>query len=263
MERGNFRYLRIRTEIRGWTLLKERLRFPLTVTVTLFIPTLNEITGMRVIMPRIQSSWCDQILISDGGSTDGTVAYAKEHGYDLHIQSKPGIRHAYIEAWPLIKGDTVITFSPDGNCVPEVIPDLIAKMKEGYDMVVGSRYFQGAKSEDDDLMTAFGNWMFTTTINLLHGGRYTDAMGIYRSYRANLFRELDLHKEESYVTEKLLCTVMGIEPLLSVRAAKRKLKIGEVAGPEPRRIGGDRKLLPIRWGGAYLLQVLREVYYWK
>ncbi len=231
--------------------------------ITLFIPTVNEIVGMRVIMPRIHPSWCDQILVVDGGSTDGTVEYAREHGYDVHLQSKRGIRHAYIEAWPLIKGDLVITFSPDGNCVPEVIPDLIAKMREGWDMVVASRYYGGIKSEDDDLMTAFGNWMFTTLINRLHRGSYTDAMGIFRGYRTNLIRELDLHREESYVTEKLLGTVMGVEPLLSVRAAKRKLKIGEVAGPEPKRIGGERKLLPFRWGGAYLLQVFREIVYWK
>ncbi|MDD2709490.1 MAG: glycosyltransferase family 2 protein [Verrucomicrobiae bacterium] len=230
--------------------------------VTLFIPTLNEIDGMRVIMPKIQPGWVDQILVVDGGSTDGTVDFARQQGYDVHIQTRPGIRFAYLEAWSMIKGDVVITFSPDGNCVPEVIPNLIDKMKEGYDMVVGSRYFGGMKSEDDDPMTAFGNWLFTTTINVLHGGGYTDAMGIYRIYRTNLFYELDLDREDTYVTEKLTCCVMGCEPILSVRAAKRHLKIGEVAGPEPARIGGVRKLLPFRWGGAYMLQILREVYHW-
>lgn len=231
--------------------------------VTLFIPTLNEHEAMQVIMPQIQSSWVDQILIVDGQSTDGTVEYSRKQGYDVHIQSKKGIRHAYIEAWPLIKGDIVITFSPDGNCQVAQIPELIAEMKKGYDMVVASRYFGGIKSEDDDMMTAFGNWLFTTTINVLHRGRYTDAMGIYRAYRTNLFNELDLHKEESYVTEKLFCCFMGCEPLLSVRAAKRKLKIGEIAGPEPKRIGGERKLLPFRWGGSYMTQVWRELVYWK
>ena len=43
------------------------------MTVTLLIPTLNEIDGMREIMPKIEEGWCDQILILDGGSTDGTV----------------------------------------------------------------------------------------------------------------------------------------------------------------------------------------------
>lgn len=214
-------------------------------------------------MPRIDPTWFSQILIADGNSTDGTVEFAREKGYDVHIQQKKGIRHAYIEAWPLIRGKWVVTFSPDGNCRPEDIPAILTKLREGYDMVVASRYFQGAKSEDDDLMTAFGNWMFTTLINTLHGASYTDAMGIFRGYRKDLFYELDLDKEESYTPEKCFCCVMGVEPLLSVRAAKRKFKITEVPGLEPKRIGGERKLLPFRWGGSYLLQVLREKIFWK
>ena len=231
--------------------------------VTLFIPTLNELEGLRLVMPRVSKDWHDQILVVDGNSQDGTADYARSCGWDVLVQSRPGLRNAYIEGWPLIQGDMVITFSPDGNCQPEDIPNLIAKMKEGYDMVVASRYFEGAKSEDDDMMTAFGNWMFTTLINKLHGGRYTDAMGIYRAYRTSLFYELDLHKEESYTPEKWFGTILGVEPLLSVRAAKRKIRIGEVLGYEPKRLKGDRKLQVFRWGAGYLAQVIREVYYWK
>ena len=148
-------------------------------TATLLIPTLNEITGMREIMPKIQRDWVDQILILDGGSTDGTIEYAKEHGYELHIQSEPGIRQAYMEVLPKIRGEILVTFSPDGNSIPELIPPLLAKMSEGYDMVIVSRYLQGAKSDDDDRLTGFGNWLFTKTVNLLHGGHYTDVMVIY------------------------------------------------------------------------------------
>ncbi len=90
--------------------------------VTLFLPALNEEAAMRVIMPRLQRDWCDQILLVDGGSQDGTVAYAKEMGYKTFVQKKPGLRHAFLEGWHLIRGDVVITFSPDGNCIPEVIP---------------------------------------------------------------------------------------------------------------------------------------------
>jgi glycosyltransferase involved in cell wall biosynthesis len=80
-------------------------------TVTLLIPTLNEITGMRAIMPKIQRDWVDQILILDGGSTDGTVEYAREQGYEVHVQTKPGIRQAYMEALPKIRGEIIVTFS--------------------------------------------------------------------------------------------------------------------------------------------------------
>ena len=60
---------------------------------------MNEIDGMRAIMPRIQREWVDQILIADGRSTDGTQEYAKENGYDLVVQSKPGGRTVFGLPW--------------------------------------------------------------------------------------------------------------------------------------------------------------------
>jgi len=227
------------------------------------MPVLNEIEGMKVIVPRIRPEWCDQILVVDGGSRDGTLEYARERGFDTYVQKRRGIRFAYMEAWPLISGDVVVTFSPDGNCPPEAIPELTAAMRNGYDMVIASRYHGGLTSEDDDVVTRFGNWMFTTLINRLHGGSYTDAMGIFRAYRTTLFSQLALDREESYATEKLLATTIGVEPLLSIRCAKKRLRVGELAVPEPARVGGDRKLQVVRWGGAYLLQVFRELYYWR
>ena len=231
---------------------------------TLLVLTLNEIDGMREIMPRVQRDWVHQILISDGGSTDGTLEYAREHGYQVHEQTRKGIRHGYNEVLDLIEGDVVITFSPDGNSIPELIPELIAKMEEGYDMVIASRYLDDAKSHDDNPITGFGNWLFTLTCNLLHGGHYTDAMVIYRAYKTHWFRDLDLDKDAGYRTpEFLFHTVMGIEPLLSVRALKRNLKITEIPGDEPKRVGGTPKLQVFRWGAGYYFQFWRELFVWR
>ena len=163
------------------------------------------------------------------------------------IQRNKGLRFAYIEAFDYIQGDVVITFSPDGNSIPELIPNLIEKMKEGYDMVIVSRYKDGAKSYDDDLITSFGNWLFTSLINLLYKAHYTDAMVMFRAWKKNIFKELDLDKEGSYIfEEKLFNTKIGVEPLLSIRGAKKKLKYTEIPGDEPKRIGGERKLKIIK-----------------
>ena len=231
--------------------------------VTLFMPVLNEIDGLRAVLPQISKDWFTQILMVDGGSRDGSVEFAREHGVEVYVQKRRGIRFAYIEAWPLVRGDVVITFSPDGNCPPEALPVLAKAVANGSDMVIASRYLGPAKSDDDDVMTGFGNWMFTTLINVLHGGRYTDAMGIYRGYKTALFSQLDLDKDDSYKTEKLCGTTIGIEPLLSVRCAKKRLKVSEIPVSEPARIGGERKLQMFRWGAAYLLQVFREIYHWR
>lgn len=231
---------------------------------TLLVMTLNEIDGMKAIMPQVDRSWVDQIIVVDGGSTDGTGEWAREQGYQVYVQKQRGFRHAYCEVMPLVEGDVIITFSPDGNSVPELIPDLVAKMREGYDMVIASRYLGPAKSEDDDVVTAFGNWMFTTMVNVLHGGHYTDAMVIYRAYKKRLVDDLELMDESAYSSpEKLFHTKISWEPLLSVRAAKRRLKVTEIPGDEPARIGGERKLQVLRWGAAFAFQFLREKFVWK
>lgn len=233
--------------------------------VTLLIPVLNEVVGMKAIMPQIKREWVDQILFIDGQSTDGTVEYLKEHGYEYVIQKKKGMRNAYMEALPFVKGDVILTFSPDGNSVVEKIPECIAKMKEGdYDMVIVSRYAEGAKSEDDDPVTSFGNWMFSTSISIFHGYRYKDAMVIYRAFKKKLIQDLDLDKDSSYqFEEKLFKTNISWEPLMSIRAAKKKLKIAEIPGDEPARIGGERKLQVLRWGAAFMYQNVRELFVWK
>ncbi len=231
---------------------------------TLIILSFNEVEGMREIMPQIHPDWCDQIIILDGGSTDGTLEYAREHGYFVYVQKEKGIRFAYREVLPYIEGDVVITFSPDGNSIAKLLPDLIAKMKEGYDMVIVSRYLGDAKSEDDDFVTGFGNWLFTSTVNFLHGGNYTDVMVLYRAYKTQMIYDLDLDKDESFaLPEKMFFTRISWEPLMSVRALKRKLKVGEIPGDEPPRIGGERKLQILRWGAAYYFQFFRELWFWR
>src|ERR1017187_978092 len=219
---------------------------------------------MKAIMPQIKREWVSQILVVDGGSTDGTVEWAREQGYEVYIQKETGLRQGFAEGWPFITGDIVITFSPDGNSVPELVPALIAKMQEGYDMVIASRYLPPAHSDDDSWLTGFGNWMFTYLINTLHGGHLTDSFVMYRAYKTALPYDLDIFKEESHRTpERLFHTRIGVEPLLSIRALKRKLKVGEIPGDEPPRIGGKAKLQMWKWGAAYLFQVIREVFWWR
>lgn len=236
----------------------------LEANATLLVLTLNEIDGMKAIMPQIRRECFEQVIVVDGGSIDGTIEWARDNDYEVYVQKKKGIRFAYLEVLPYIRGDVILSFSPDGNCDTSKISLVLDKMREGYDLVIGSRYLGDSKSEDDDFVTAFGNWLFTRTVNVLHGGRYTDAMVIYRAFKTSLIRELDLDREESYrLPERLFGTIISWEPLMSVRAAKAKKKIAEVAAGEPPRIGGTRKLQILRWGAAYYFQFWRELWYWR
>ena len=89
-------------------------------------------------------------------------------------------------------------------------------------------------------------------------------MVIYRAYKTKMVYDLELNLHKWYQTpEKLLHTRISWEPLLSVRAAKRKLKVAEIPGDEPVRTGGTRKLQVIKWGVSYYFQFWRELFVWR
>lgn len=215
--------------------------------VSLVIFTLNEIDGMKVIMPQIKKEWYDELIIVDGGSTDGTIEYAKENGYFIFVQKEKGAGPAFTEAIEKVTGDTVIIFSPDGNSLPSAIPLLIEKMKEGYDLVIASRYLKVAKSDDDDVVTAFGNWFFTTLTNLLFWTKYTDILVMYRAFKKEIVKNLGIET-------KTPCW----GSLMLLRAIKKKLKITEIPADEPARIGGKRKMRPFVNGFYELITILKE-----
>ena len=215
--------------------------------VTLLILTYNEIEGMKRIMPLIDKSWYDELIIMDGGSKDGTIEYARKHGYPIFVQQRPGLGSAYIEGLARATGDVIVTFSPDGNSDAARLPELIAKMREGYDIVIVSRYLDWAKSDDDDVVTGFGNWLFTTIYNVLFREKVTDLLVIYRAFRRDLVRELNVDHGAIAWTTQMMC-----------KAAKARRRIGEIPGDEPPRIGGTRKMNPLRNGWAELAMLTRE-----
>lgn len=216
---------------------------------TLLINALNEIQGMKVILPRIEREWVDEILVIDGGSTDGSLEYAQSLGLKTIRQRSKGLIPSYWEALEVAMGDVIIPFSPDGNSIPERIPELVNTMKEGYDMVIVSRYLNGAKSKDDDLVSGFGNWMFTQMINLLFGGHYTDSLVMFRAWKRELVKGFVLDP-----------TLAGFEPQLSIECAKRKLKVTEIPGDEPPRIGGITKKRTLVAGWAILTLIFKEFF---
>ena len=218
------------------------------MSATLLIPVLNERPGLEKILPELDPRWVDEILFVDGGSTDGTVELLQKWGKGRVIhQTKPGLSMAYWEAFPSIRSDVILTFSPDGNSLSSAIPSLLTKMGEGYDMVIASRYLKGAGSQDDGPITSLGNWMFTRVINLLFGGRYTDTLVILRAYRSSLIKDLAIDATEPV-----------FEPQLSIRCAVHGRKVAEIPAKEPPRIGGERKMRIFYNGWAIVKLIWRE-----
>lgn len=219
-----------------------------TKTFALILPTLNEVEGLKWALPQIDKKLFDQIIVIDGRSTDGTIEYALENGLTVASQRRPGLQFGIFDIIRSIDCDYVIEFSPDGNCKPDLLPQVVEKLREGADLVVVSRYLEHARSYDDHLISSFGNWMFTKMINALGGSRVTDALNIYRGFRRDIVLSEDF--------ESLLRGPV-FEPLVTGFCQLQRRSIIEFPGDEPPRIGGETKRSIIYNGTCVLLMVLR------
>ncbi len=113
--------------------------------VSIIIPAYNEAGSIRDVVGKIHETLAKsgseyEIIVVDDGSSDGTAAklvgqsaliltHPENKGYGASL--KTGIRSA--------KGDVIVIMDADGTYPPEMIPELLSGMDEGYDMVVGAR----------------------------------------------------------------------------------------------------------------------------
>lgn len=233
--------------------MKDQLSF------CLLIPTLNEVIGLREILPQIDRSLFKEIIVVDGNSTDGTPKYCLEQGLTVLQQPGKGVPDAEEYGFLNSKSDVIITFTPDGNSLPELLPLICEKMKDGNDMVIVSRYADGAKSYDDDFFTSIGNFAFTSTVNILFNARYTDVLVGYRAYTRSAVERMKLvgMDDENFLRKKFY-HLNSWETGSSIRAARTKLKVVEIPGDEPKRIGGVRKMSIIYNGLGTLFQIIYD-----
>ena len=227
---------------------------------SLVIHTLNEIEGCKIIIPRIDKSLFDEIIVIDGGSTDGTIDFLKKHNLKVIHQNrkytkfeitflKKKITDAYLLGIEHSKNDYVIMpFSPDVNMTPEKLPDLIEKVREGYEMVIVSRYKDGAKSQDDTLISGFGNWMFTKLVNVFFGGKFTDLLGGYRCWNKNLLKKLNINIRISIHTQ------------LAIGCIRNNIPYAEIGADEPARIGGVSQLNPLINGSWEVITIIEAIF---
>ena len=217
------------------------------MSIAIIILTLNEIDGVRVILPKIKKEWADEIVVIDGGSTDGTVEECKKMGFQVINQKNKGHGGGILTGVEFTKSDIIIIFGPDGNHEPNEILQLSKKMDEGYDQVVISRFGKGSENLDAGLIDGFGNKMFTFIANIIFNGNMTDTLNESRSITRKAFEELKFDAMQLDSTFQM-----------SIRGMKRKQKIIEIVGNEGRRIGGKRKMKPFQTGCRLIKRILVE-----
>jgi len=171
------------------------------------LPTYNEAENLRVLLPRVfaQQEWISShelhVLVVDDNSPDGSgqvVENFRSRFPFLHIMRgrkkglgeayKRGIRHAM----KLLNPELVLTMDADLQHDPSLLSHMIEACSQGYSLVIGSRYVDGAQ------VLSFSGWrvLLSHTGNSLvrwaGGLKIQDCTSGYRAIRSDLLLTCDL-----------------------------------------------------------------------
>lgn len=221
--------------------------------ITLVILTLNEIVGLKEIFDKIPFNSADEILVVDGGSTDGTIEFLKSKKIKVLFQDIKGRGEAFRVAFRNAKGDALIFFSPDGNEDPNDIPKFRPLLEQGNDIVIATRMIKGAHNEEDDQFFKWRKWVnnaFTLIANLIWNRKkfVTDTINGYRAITKKAWDILALDGP-GYT----------IEYQGSIRAFKKKLNIVEFITHESKRIDNGFGSPSFATGVAFLKILFYEI----
>ncbi len=120
------------------------------ITFSIVAPIFNELDNLpdlyrrvREVMSATRGTW--ELVLVDDGSTDGSterilqLAKEDEHVRPVIFARNFGHQVAITAGWDYARGEAVVIIDADLQDPPEAIPDLIAKWREGYEVVYAVR----------------------------------------------------------------------------------------------------------------------------
>jgi len=214
----------------------------------IMIPAYNEEENIELVVERLRRNFpqYDYVVINDG-SKDRTAEICRKNGYnlvDLPVNLglagsfQAGIRYAYRMGYPY-----AIQIDGDGQHRPEYIERMLAKMKEGYDIVIGSRFVNSKKPMS---MRMLGSNLIEMAIRLTTGAVVKDPTSGMRLYDRKMIEEFA--KGLNY----------GPEPDTVSYLVKQGAKVAEVPVIMDERISGTSYLTPIR-AAKYMTQMMVSI----
>ena len=121
---------------------------PVAVEVSIVMPCLNEVETLAACIAEAREAiskggYTAEIIVADNGSTDGSQLVARELGAKVVDVQRKGYGSALIGGIDAAQGRFVVMGDADASYDFAAIAPLIAKLRDGYDLVVGNRFLGG------------------------------------------------------------------------------------------------------------------------
>jgi len=208
------------------------------------IPTYLEADNIAEVLRLVRAAApAVDVLVVDDSSPDGTADLAKATNEELgqiDVLSQPtkgGLGVAYRAGFGRAFEDgyeVIVQMDADLSHPPEKLPELLARIEEGADVAIGSRYVKGGSTphwpKRRRMLSRIGNTYASTVLGL--GVR--DATAGFRAYRSTVLQDIDAARTRA--------TGYGFQVELAYLSHKRGATIVEVPIQFMDRIRGVSKM---------------------
>jgi glycosyltransferase involved in cell wall biosynthesis len=183
------------------------------------IPAYNEALKIGEVISGIKAAGDWDILVVDDGSSDQTLRLAQNVGVNVLRHKlnrgqgaalKTGIEFASRSGY-----DTAVFFDADGQVAPEEIKLLLAKLAQGYDVVLGSRNL--GRAPNMPLSRKLIKYLALLFTRLHTGLMITDTHMGFQAWRVKALERIELDQDRMAHASQILSEV-----------ARLKLKFAEV-----------------------------------
>jgi glycosyltransferase involved in cell wall biosynthesis len=202
--------------------------------LTLLIPAKYESESLPIFLKELKNYTYKKIVILD--QTDiKTIESIKEFkNVEILNQAQKGYGNALIEGINHTQTELFCIINADGSMNPNELTGMLSEINNNRnDIVFASRYMKNAGSDDDDLITSVGNFIFTFLGKVFFNLKISDILYTYVIGKTKLVKQLNLVSSDfKFCIE------------LPIKAQRKNYKCVSYPSYERNRIGGKKKVNP-------------------
>src|SRR6478752_6728289 len=233
------------------------------LSVSVVVPVKNEAANLRLVLTELSDlSLLHEVILVDGGSSDGTVDVAREVMPQIRVvgQTRKGKGNALACGFAVVTGDIVVMFDGDGSADPAEIPRFVEALVSGADFAKGSRFAPGGGSDDITPVRRLGNSGLHLAANVAFRTRFSDLCYGYNAFWRDMLPVLDLPAVDlpSPPGGMLWGDGFEVETVINCRMAGAGVRIAEVPSVERRRLHGESNLRTFADGSRVLRTIVAE-----
>ena len=212
--------------------------------INLIIPAKEKIENLKIIInPLLRRKEINKVILVLHKKNE--TKFIKNKKLKIIVQKERGYGSAIIEGFKISKSKFSCIFNADGSFNPNDLSKMI-KLTKKNDFIFCSRYLTGAGSDDDNIITLIGNFVFSLMGRILLNVKLSDILYTYVLCDTKKFNKLNItSKDFRFCIE------------LPYKVSKNKFNYKELASKEFKRKFGVKNVNEFKDGFLILTEVIK------